>query len=126
MLFRSAGVEMRPAWTAKLTEFTDTVQYCCNRDLDKTYAEDKHFFSGHEMAELGARSQVAVSVIGKVKTTVQMVALLLMTARDPVLGLPIYVIGFVGLYAAAALTLWSMVIYLRAAWPELTRDSPPP
>ena len=78
------------------------------------------------MAELGARSQVAVSVIGKVKTTVQMIALLLMTARDPLLGLPIYTIGFVGLYAAAALTLWSMVIYLRAAWPELTRDGAPP
>lgn len=52
---KAAGVEMQPTWTAKLNEFTDTVQYCCNRDLDKTYAEDKHFFSPHELAELGAR-----------------------------------------------------------------------
>lgn len=52
---KAAGVEMQPAWTAKLNEFTDTVQYCCNRDLDKTYAEDKHFFSTHELAEMGAR-----------------------------------------------------------------------
>ncbi len=52
---KAAGVEMQPAWTAKLVEFTDTVQYCCNRDLDKTHAEDKHFFSPHELAESGAR-----------------------------------------------------------------------
>ena len=51
---KAAGVEMQPAWTAKLNEFTDTVQYCCNRDIDKTYAEDKHFFSSHQLAELGA------------------------------------------------------------------------
>ncbi|MCB1103212.1 MAG: class I SAM-dependent methyltransferase [Cephaloticoccus sp.] len=52
---KAAGVEMQPAWTAKLTEFTDTVQYCCNRDIDKTYAEDKHFFSPHELSDLGAK-----------------------------------------------------------------------
>lgn len=51
---KAAGVEMRPSWIAKLNEFTDTVQYCCNRDLDKTYAEDKHFFHPHELSELGA------------------------------------------------------------------------
>jgi SAM-dependent methyltransferase len=51
---KAAGVEMRPEWTSKLNEFTDTVQFCCNRDTDKTNAEDKHFFSPHELAETGA------------------------------------------------------------------------
>lgn len=74
------------------------------------------------MAELGARAQVAVSMIGKVKTTVQMIAILLMIYEQPLMGLPIYTIGFVLLYIAAILTLWSMVVYLRAAWPSLKGD----
>ncbi len=57
---KAAGVAMQPAWTAKLTEFTDTVQYCCNRDFDKTHAEDKHFFSTHELADLGTRHGLAL------------------------------------------------------------------
>lgn len=71
------------------------------------------------MAELGARAQVAVSMIGKVKTTLQMVAILLLIYEQPIWGAPIYTIGFVLLYVAAILTLWSMVVYLRAAWPSL-------
>ena len=50
---KAAGVEMRPEWTAQLEDFTRTVQFCCNRDIDKTHAEDKHFFSPHELAGLG-------------------------------------------------------------------------
>lgn len=72
------------------------------------------------MAELGARKKVAVSGLGKVKTTAQMIALLLMIAREPWLGLPVYEAGIFALYLAAILTLWSMVLYLRAAWPALT------
>ncbi len=72
------------------------------------------------MAELGARSKVAVSRLGKVKTTFQMIALLLMIAREPLWGLPVYALGVVGLYVAAGLTLWSMVLYLQAAWPALS------
>ena len=74
------------------------------------------------MAELGARAKVAVSRMGKVKTTFQMIALTLMIARQPVAGLPSDLIGIVALYVAAALTLWSMVLYLRAAWPALSED----
>ncbi len=74
------------------------------------------------MAEFGERAQVAVSVIGKIKTTVQMVALLLLLYREPLGPLPTREIGFVLLYLAAILTLWSMVIYLRAAWPLLARS----
>ena len=72
------------------------------------------------MAEIGERAQVAVSVIGKIKTTVQMIALLLLLYREPIGVLPTREIGIVLLYLAAILTLWSMVIYLRAAWPMLS------
>ncbi|MCU7805976.1 MAG: CDP-diacylglycerol--glycerol-3-phosphate 3-phosphatidyltransferase [Candidatus Thiodiazotropha sp. (ex Lucinoma annulata)] len=71
------------------------------------------------MAEVGARGMVAVSMIGKFKTAVQMVAILLLIYSEPLWGIPIYTVGFVLLYMAAILTLWSMVVYLRAAWPSL-------
>jgi CDP-diacylglycerol--glycerol-3-phosphate 3-phosphatidyltransferase/cardiolipin synthase len=75
------------------------------------------------MAELGKRTSVAVSVIGKFKTIAQMIAILLLLYRDPIGGLPTTTAGFVLLYIAAALTLWSMVIYIRVAWPVLTSRS---
>jgi len=74
------------------------------------------------MANLGERAQVTVSIIGKIKTTVQMIALLLLLYREPLWGLPTHALGILLLYVAAALTLWSMVIYLKAAWPILTED----
>ncbi|HSR62299.1 MAG TPA: CDP-diacylglycerol--glycerol-3-phosphate 3-phosphatidyltransferase [Gammaproteobacteria bacterium] len=72
------------------------------------------------MAELGARGKVAVSMIGKIKTVTQMIALILLVFREPVAGLPVYQIGMVSLYIAALLTLWSMFQYLILAWPELS------
>ncbi|ABE59485.1 MULTISPECIES: CDP-diacylglycerol--glycerol-3-phosphate 3-phosphatidyltransferase [Chromohalobacter] len=72
------------------------------------------------MAELGKRGSVAVSWIGKLKTTLQMVSLLLLLGFAP--GTMIANVGVVLLYVAAALTLWSMYQYMRAAWPELTRS----
>ncbi len=71
------------------------------------------------MAELGERARVAVSFLGKLKTTGQMIAIPFLLYREPLLGLPILRLGEILLYAAAALTLWSMLIYLRAAWPSL-------
>lgn len=71
------------------------------------------------MAELGARSKVSVSIYGKVKTIAQMVALILLLYREPLLGLPIYEIGMGLLYVAALLTLLSMYQYLVSAWPKL-------
>jgi CDP-diacylglycerol--glycerol-3-phosphate 3-phosphatidyltransferase/cardiolipin synthase len=71
------------------------------------------------MAELGVREMVAVSMIGKFKTAVQMIAILLLIFAKSLWGIPIYTIGFVLLYIAAILTLWSMVIYIRAALPSL-------
>ncbi|VAW75248.1 CDP-diacylglycerol--glycerol-3-phosphate 3-phosphatidyltransferase [hydrothermal vent metagenome] len=71
------------------------------------------------MAEIGERAQVAVSAIGKIKTTVQMMALLLLLYREPLWDMPTQDVGMVLLYVAAGLTLWSMIIYLKAAWPSL-------
>lgn len=76
------------------------------------------------MAELGARQQVAVSFAGKVKTTCQMVAIILMTLREDWWGLPIYLLGVLALYLATFATLWSAYVYLNAAWPEFTRRAP--
>lgn len=72
------------------------------------------------MAEIGNRAQVAVSLAGKLKTTAQMIAILLLILDGPVLGVPIQPLGMVLLYIAALLTLWSMLLYLRAAWPSLS------
>jgi len=71
------------------------------------------------MAELGARAQVAVSSLGKWKTAAQMVALVLLLANPPLLTFWV-VLGYVLLIVAAALTLWSMMQYLLAAWPHLS------
>lgn len=72
------------------------------------------------MAHVGARARVAVSPIGKSKTIVQMVGIGMMLFYIPLLGIPVYEIGLVLLFAASVVTLWSMADYLRAAWPELT------
>jgi CDP-diacylglycerol--glycerol-3-phosphate 3-phosphatidyltransferase/cardiolipin synthase len=80
------------------------------------------------MAELGARAQVAVSVVGKFKTAMQMIAIVLLLYRDDLWQIPVYTVGYVLLYVAVVLTLWSMTVYLRAAWPSLARmgDYPTP
>ncbi len=67
------------------------------------------------MAELGQRASVAVSFIGKIKTTLQMIAIIVLLINSHEWYL--MEVGYVALAGAAALTLWSMVIYLRAASP---------
>lgn len=74
------------------------------------------------MAEIGSRASVTVGYIGKVKTSLQMVALVLLLAFNPLTSWW-GSLGFVLLYVAAILTLWSMVIYLAIAWPELMKKS---
>ncbi|WP_207061150.1 CDP-diacylglycerol--glycerol-3-phosphate 3-phosphatidyltransferase [Motiliproteus sp. SC1-56] len=69
------------------------------------------------MAELGKRASVAVSAVGKVKTVLQMTAIVILLAVPPHSLLA--EVGVATLYGAAVLTLWSMWMYLRAAWPEL-------
>ncbi|VXC26701.1 phosphatidylglycerophosphate synthetase [Pseudomonas sp. 8AS] len=71
------------------------------------------------MAELGARAHVAVSNLGKWKTAAQMVALVILLANPPLLTFWVG-LGFALLIVAAALTLWSMLQYLLAAWPHLS------
>ncbi|MGH8307091.1 MAG: CDP-diacylglycerol--glycerol-3-phosphate 3-phosphatidyltransferase [Gammaproteobacteria bacterium] len=74
------------------------------------------------MAELGARKRVAVSWLGKSKTAAQMLAIVFLLYRYPIKLVPIYNIGIGLLVIAAALTLWSMSLYLLAAWPALSRE----
>jgi CDP-diacylglycerol--glycerol-3-phosphate 3-phosphatidyltransferase len=71
------------------------------------------------MAELGKRTSVAVSHLGKVKTFTQMMALIVLLYCGPATSTFIIVIGFIFLYVAAVLTIWSMMIYIKAAWPDL-------
>jgi len=75
------------------------------------------------MAEIGARARVAVSSIGKLKTIMQIIGLSCMLFRLDFLGLPIYAIGLALTLVATILTLWSMIQYLRLAWPELRGSS---
>lgn len=70
------------------------------------------------MAELGKRATVAVSMMGKVKTTLQIIAIVLLLLFDPAKFDLMKWVGLITLYAAALLTLWSMFVYLRAAWPS--------
>ena len=71
------------------------------------------------MAQIGAAKSVAVSFIGKLKTTAQMIAIPVLLYFDPILGVSPQPIGTVLLWAAAILTLWSMFYYLQRAWPYL-------
>ena len=68
------------------------------------------------MAELGKRTSVAVSFIGKVKTAFQMVSIIVLLAVDAQRdGSEVLALGVLLLYVAAGLTIWSMWQYLRAA-----------
>ncbi|MDX1823755.1 MAG: CDP-diacylglycerol--glycerol-3-phosphate 3-phosphatidyltransferase [Thiohalomonadales bacterium] len=71
------------------------------------------------MANVGERTKVAVSIIGKFKTTAQMIAIGFLLFEKPIGAFPTLEIGYVLLYLAAFLTLWSMFLYLQAAWPSL-------
>ncbi|MDG2174917.1 MAG: CDP-diacylglycerol--glycerol-3-phosphate 3-phosphatidyltransferase [Gammaproteobacteria bacterium] len=71
------------------------------------------------MAEQNKRNVVAVGWLGKVKTTVQMIAIIVLLASDPQGSVWFWGLGFVLIYLAAILTLWSMVLYIRSAWSVL-------
>nr|MBS0019103.1 CDP-diacylglycerol--glycerol-3-phosphate 3-phosphatidyltransferase [Gammaproteobacteria bacterium] len=83
------------------------------------------------MAAIGEHSKVRVMALGKLKTTAQMLAIVLMLYAAPPQHSLTYDIGFALLYLSALLTLWSMVLYLRAARsallvPREQRDSVAP
>lgn len=72
------------------------------------------------MAQIGASRSVAVHMLGKVKTTVQMVAIPFLLYDGLVLGvIDTRMWGTVLIWLAAILTVWSMVYYLRRALPEI-------
>lgn len=72
------------------------------------------------MAEVGGRHHLAVSGMAKIKTILQLVGVGAMLFTYPIFGLiPAYGIGFGLVVASAVLTLWSMYLYLQAAWPHL-------
>ena len=75
------------------------------------------------MAELGSRATIKVSFIGKAKTTAQLISILLMVYRDDLFGIPIFNLGLISFYVAAALTIYSMFLYLKAAWPVMSKHS---
>jgi CDP-diacylglycerol--glycerol-3-phosphate 3-phosphatidyltransferase len=72
------------------------------------------------MAEIGKRAHVAVSIVAKVKTMMQMIAISLLLYREPEGQLPTRAAGFLLLYLAVALTLWSMYMYMRTAWQSVS------
>ena len=71
------------------------------------------------MAHYSEMRSVAVSVVGKIKTTFQMIAIILLLGTGPGQTPPV-IVGFTLLYIAAGLTLWSMYEYLKLAWPDLS------
>lgn len=75
------------------------------------------------MAQLGNTKSMAVSMLGKIKTTFQMLAILLLLYHEPLFGFPTHEAGTVLIYVAAILTLWSMVYYLILAMPQITKKS---
>ncbi len=75
------------------------------------------------MAEIGARGKVKVSALGKYKTIMQIVGLSFLLFRETLFGIPVYKLGLLLTAIAVVLTLWSMIAYLRLAWPELRGDS---
>jgi CDP-diacylglycerol--glycerol-3-phosphate 3-phosphatidyltransferase len=70
------------------------------------------------MAEIGKHTSMVVSGLGKIKTSVQMIALIVLIYCGPETHVSLIAIGYLLLYVAAILTVWSMMIYLKAAWPE--------
>jgi len=73
------------------------------------------------MAELGQRSVVKVSWIGKYKTGFQMLAILCLLFNMDLYGVPVRLVGLVAIYIAAILTLWSMWQYIQLALPQFKK-----
>ena len=75
------------------------------------------------MAEAGQSKKVEVSWLGKLKTVTQMIAIITLLVGLDVPWEFITVSGYVMLYIAAILTLWSMVNYLKAVLPALSEKN---
>ena len=75
------------------------------------------------MAKIGAAKSVAVSMLGKIKTAAQMLALPMLLFHAPLAGIDMKELGNWLIWVATLLTLWSMGYYLRMAWPEILNRS---
>ena len=73
------------------------------------------------MAEIGQRSVVKVSQLGKYKTGFQMFSIVCLLFNADLYGVPVRSIGIVAIYVAAILTLWSMWQYIQLALPEFKK-----
>ena len=72
------------------------------------------------MAQIGKSASVAVNSLGKIKTIAQMVAIPMLLFHDKLFGvIDVHLIGTLLIYVAAALTVYSMFVYLRMAWPHM-------
>ena len=99
-------------------------------DLERTQAVYAFIIIGREiaisalrewMAQVGQSKSVAVNMAGKVKTVAQLVAIPFLLFDDVLFGLfHTRPVGHVMIWIAAGITLWSMFVYLKAAW-----ESPP-
>ncbi|MGB0134863.1 CDP-diacylglycerol--glycerol-3-phosphate 3-phosphatidyltransferase [Dokdonella sp.] len=74
------------------------------------------------MAELGQRAAVSVAWVGKFKTVMQIIAIVVCLHQRDLPELRLYRIGEGLLVVAAALTIWSALVYVKAAWP-IMRDA---
>ena len=72
------------------------------------------------VAQSGIQPSIAVSTLGKVKTTVQIIAIALLLYDQNLMGFPTLLVGETMLYVASALTIWSMAGYLKSAWPAIS------
>ncbi len=72
------------------------------------------------MAHYSDRRSVAVSLVAKIKTGFQMAAIIILLLNGNQMDSLLSTLGYIALYLAAILTLWSMYDYLRIAWPDLS------
>ena len=71
------------------------------------------------MAKIGAAAIVKVNWFGKIKTIAQMVAIPMLLYWEPLFGIDVAFVGRILIYLAAILTLYSMFVYMSAAWPHI-------
>lgn len=75
------------------------------------------------MAQIGAAKSIAVNSLGKLKTVLQMVAIPMLLFDGPLLGIDMYRLGTWLILLAAVLTVWSMLYYMKLAWPLILARS---
>jgi CDP-diacylglycerol--glycerol-3-phosphate 3-phosphatidyltransferase len=75
------------------------------------------------MAEIGKRTKVSVSYIGKIKTFLQIISIIILLSQPAEWHLPWVKVGVFLMYISAVLTLWSMASYMRAAWDAILEEA---